>query len=215
MPSISYAITVCDEVEEVIRLIKQLRAHLVWQQRPHDEIVVLWDCAKGGKRMQSLLERFERNGAIKLAKDKFQGHFGDWKNKLTSHCSGDYIFQIDADEFPTNTLIDCLPSLLESNPGIEVYLVPRINMVEGITPHHIEKWAWKVSPEGWVNFPDYQWRIYKNKPYIRWVNKVHERLDGFKTFAVLPPQESYCLHHPKTIERQERQNALYDTYQAT
>ena len=46
---------------------------------------------------------------------------------------------------------------------------------------------------------------------IKWINKVHERLDGFKTFASLPPIEEFALYHPKTIDRQEKQNQYYDT----
>ncbi len=64
-----------------------------------------------------------------------------------------------------------------------------------------------------INKGDYQTRIVKNSPNIRWVNKVHERLDGFKTYAVLPEIEEMSLYHPKTIERQEKQNSLYDTLQ--
>lgn len=209
MVKISYAVTVCDELEEIARLLSFLTTH----KREEDEIVVLWDSTKGGMRMGTLLNAHAKAGNIKLTVDKFEGHFADWKNKLTSHCSGDYIFQIDADEVPTKTLIYLLPTILESNPNCQVYRVPRINTVEGLTAEHIAKWGWTVSPEGWVNFPDSQWRIWKNLPYIKWVNKVHERLDGFKTLAQLPSIPEYCLMHEKTIEKQERQNRLYDHLQ--
>jgi hypothetical protein len=63
---------------------------------------------------------------------------------------------------------------------------------------------------GFINFPDYQWRIYKNDSKIVWVNKVHERLSGFKTYAALPEYVEYCLLHHKTIDRQETQNEFYD-----
>ena len=142
---------------------------------------------------------------------EFKEHFADWKNKLTSYCSGDYIFQIDADETPDKSLIDNLPLILEANPDNEVYLVPRINTVEGLTQEHINKWRWNVNEKGWVNWPDYQWRIWKNKPEIKWVNKVHEKLEGFKTYAPLPAEEGVALYHPKDIDRQEKQNSYYDT----
>ena len=141
----------------------------------------------------------------------FKGHFADWKNKLTEYCTGDYIFQIDADEMPHRYLLDNLPEILESNSDLEVLLVPRVNTVEGITQEHIQKWRWNIDEKGRVNWPDYQWRIWKNKPEIKWKNKVHEVLDGFTTYASLPDNESYSLFHPKTIERQEKQNNLYST----
>lgn len=207
MIKISYAVTVCDELDEIARLLSFLTTH----KREEDEIVVLWDSNKGGDSLETLLKSYSSANSIKLVVDKFDGHFADWKNKLTSHCTGDYIFQIDADEYPADNLIAILPYMLEENSTVEVYRVPRINIVEGITEQHIARWGWNVSPEGWVNFPDSQWRIYKNIPYIKWVNKVHERLDGFKTLTQLPSVPEFCLYHPKTIEKQERQNNFYDT----
>ena len=35
--------------------------------------------------------------------------------------------------------------------------------------------------------------------------------DGYKTYSHLPYIEEYSLYHPKTIDRQEKQNAYYDT----
>jgi hypothetical protein len=103
-----------------------------------------------------------------------------------------------------------LPSILESNPEVDVYLVPRINTVSGLTEEHIQKWRWNVEDDR-INFPDYQWRIYRNDKSIKWINKVHERLDGFKQYTALPPEDEFCLLHPKTIEKQEKQNNFYNT----
>jgi phosphoribosylamine-glycine ligase len=104
-----------------------------------------------------------------------------------------------------------VPYILEINPEVDVFLVPRVNTVEGLTQEHIRQWRWMVNEKGWVNFPDYQWRIYRNTPNIKWKNKVHEVLEGHKTSTLLPAEEEYCLYHPKTIDRQERQNNYYDT----
>ena len=149
---------------------------------------------------------------IKLHKSPFNFHFADWKNLLNSFCTGDYIFQIDADEIPSEDLMYSLHSIIEQ--GIDVILVPRENKVNGLTSEHIKKWGWSVDSYQRVNWPDYQWRLYSNKPDIKWINKVHERLDGFKTFSTLPSdvgEDSLFLHHSKTIERQEKQNSFYDT----
>jgi len=203
---ISYAITVCDELEEVEKLIKFLHSN----KRAEDEICVLLDKPKADDYLVNQLYRYSSANWIMLKESAFQGHFADWKNELTQICSGDYIFQIDADEVPHKFLIDVLPELLENNSDLEVLLVPRVNNVEGITSEHIQKWGWNVDSKERVNWPDYQWRIWKNKPEIKWINKVHERLDGFKTYTSLPDDESYALFHPKTIERQEKQNEFYD-----
>ncbi|QQO91772.1 glycosyltransferase family 2 [Flavobacterium phage vB_FspM_immuto_3-5A] len=204
---ISYAITVCNELEEVKRLVTFLHHN----KRQEDEIVVLADSPKMSQELQDQLYRYSSANWIKLIESKFEGHFADWKNLLTSHCTGNYIFQIDADEMITEVLIGNLPTILESNPGNEVFLVPRVNTVTGLTQEHITKWRWNVDEEDRVNWPDYQWRIWKKKPEIKWVNKVHERLEGFKTYAPIPALPDLALQHPKTIERQERQNDYYDT----
>lgn len=200
---ISYAITVCNEINEI----KKLISFLLESKRQEDEVVVLFDKQGGTAEVWSYLQEQD----IKCEAKSFKHHFADWKNYLTTLCSGDYIFQIDADEIPDWYLIQYLPEILQSNPDNEVYLIPRINTVEGLTDEHIKKWGWNVNKDGWVNWPDYQWRIWRNKPEIKWVNKVHERLEGFKTYSTLPQEPEFSLKHPKDIKRQENQNDYYDT----
>jgi hypothetical protein len=204
---ISYAITVCNELEEIKRLVPFLHK----RKRTEDEICVLLDKPKASQSLLDILYWWSSNDWIILKDSEFKGHFADWKNELTAMCSGDYVFQIDADEYPHEDLIADLPEILESNTTVELYIVPRVNTVEGITPDHIAKWGWNVNDKGWINYPDYQWRIYKNSPYIKWKNKVHEIIEGHKTMAQLPAHEDLSLYHPKTIERQEKQNNFYDT----
>ena len=205
---ISYAITVCNEFVEIQRLIN----FLVKNKRPEDEIVVLYDTNKGHEGIEQFLRAKSINGEFAWISGEFKGHFADWKNKLNSFCTGDYIFQIDADELPPKYLVENLGVILEMNETVDVYRVPRINTVEGLTQEHIQKWRWRVDEKGWVNFPDYQWRIYKNDPKVKWVNKVHEVLTGFDIMSDLPPEEEYCLTHDKTIKKQEKQNKYYDTF---
>jgi GT2 family glycosyltransferase len=204
---ISYAITVCNELEEIKRLIEFLYVN----KRQKDEICVLVDKPKASKELLFELYKYETTRWIILKEDEFKEHFADWKNQLIDICLGDYIFQIDADELPNKYLIESLPEILETNSSVEAYVVPRVNTVGGLTPEHIAKWGWHVNENGWVNWPDYQWRIYKNTPDIKWKNKVHEVIEGYKTMAQLPAYEDLALYHPKTIQRQEKQNNYYNT----
>ena len=204
---ISYAITVCNEKLEVKRLVDFLLAN----KRKQDEIVVLYDQKNGDEEVINMLTKLNKLPNFQVWRGFFEGHFADWKNKLTEYCSGDYIFQIDADEIPHKECIETLPMLLTLNPDVDVMLVPRVNTVEGLTQDHIAKWGWSVNEKGWVNWPDYQWRIYRNSDKIKWINKVHEKLEGFDQYATLPMLEEHALYHPKDIERQEKQNAYYDT----
>jgi len=201
---ISYAITVCNEFVEIQRLVNFLIAN----KQSKDEIIILYDEQNGDPEIETYLRSHSINGEFNWHKGKFNNHFAEWKNKLTSHCSGDYIFQIDADEMISTYMIDNLPMVLQYN-NVDVVKVPRINTVDGLTQQHIDKWQWGVNEHGWVNFPDYQWRVYKNNGKIKWKNKVHEVLEGYRTMSYLPTQEPWCLRHDKTIDRQEQQNEMY------
>jgi glycosyltransferase involved in cell wall biosynthesis len=198
MPSISYAITACNEHRELLFLLEVLRNNI----RQEDEIVIQLD-SNATEEVKEVAKDY-----IEFPLNK---NFASFKNNLSKHCTKDYIFQIDADEYPHQHLITNLADILEYNQTIDVILVPRINTVSGLTAQHIGRWGWNVNDKGWVNFPDYQWRIWKNNSKIKWINKVHERLEGFETYSALPQMEEYCLFHPKDIVRQEKQNKLYET----
>ncbi len=208
---ISYAIPVCNEHVELERLLSFLVRHI----NENDEIIVQCDEGNTIPEVYKVLDSFKApvglKDPLKVIEFPLNSHFSNFKNNLKEHCTGDYIFQIDADEYPHESLITQLPVILEANPENEVYLVPRVNTVEGLTDGHIQQGRWNVNEKGWVNWPDYQWRVWKNKPEIKWVNKVHEKLSGHKTYAALPDMEGLSLYHPKKIDRQEKQNAYYNT----
>ena len=201
MPSISYAITACNEHKELLFLLELLNNHI----RGEDEVVIQLDI-NATKEVEEVCYKYP---FFTLVQFPLYNDFASFKNNLTSKCNRDYIFQIDADEYPNPLLLLSLPQILEHNSTVEVFLTPRINTVKGLTEQHIKQWGWNVNDKGWVNFPDYQWRIWKNNDKIKWINKVHERLDGFTEYSALPMMEEYCLFHPKDIKRQEKQNEFY------
>lgn len=202
---ISYAITVCNEAKELLRLL----SFLTVKARDEDEIIVQCDVSNTTFEVREVINMYPKR--VKSIDFELKRNFAAYKNNLKKHCSGDWIFQIDADEYIGEEFIYNLPKVLEANPTVELFLVPRINTVEGITDEHIRKWRWNVNEKGWVNFPDYQTRILQNSPKINWASKVHEVLTGHTSYAFLPPEEDYCLIHPKTIARQEEQNHYYST----
>ena len=204
MPSISYAVTACNEHDELYRLLLQLKTSI----RPEDEVVVQLDTT-ATEAVKSVVDGW--SSIAKRINFPLNNDFASFKNNLKEHCTKDYIFQIDADEYLSNELLHYLPEILEMNPEIELYAVPRINTVEDLTPGHILKWGWRVNEKGWVNYPDHQQRVFKNLDRIKWVNKVHERIVGARTTEPFPDGFNLNLIHPKTIERQERQNNFYNT----
>jgi len=202
---ISYLIFACNEHSELDSLLYKLTNFV---QNPN-EIIVILDDENTTQEVYDVIGKYE--GAIGCYAHKLDGDFASHKNFGNLTCSGDWIFQIDADEIPCDSLLMALHPMLELNPGAELIYVPRINTVKGLTDEHIKKWGWKVDDKGRVNFPDYQTRLYKNDPTkIKWKNKVHEVIEGHKTYAALPAEEDYCLIHSKEIERQEKQNEFYE-----
>ena len=206
---ISYAIPVCNEHVELEKLLSFLVKHI----DKNDEIVV--QCDKGNTTPE--VYKVFNSGilglkdSLKIIEFPLNGHFSNFKNNLKENCSGDWIFQIDADELPHESLITNLKELLKLNPTTEMLMVPRVNTVEGLTQEHVNKWRWNVNEKGWVNWPDYQTRIIQNSPKIKWTQKVHEVIVGFSTKGLLPMEEEWCLYHPKNIKKQEIQNKLYES----
>jgi glycosyltransferase involved in cell wall biosynthesis len=202
---ISYAIPVCNEHVELAKLL----LFLIKKVDDGDEIIVQCDQGNTTHEVDRVLNKYADR--VKVIEFPLNGHFSNFKNNLKEHCIGDWIFQIDADELPHESLITNLKSLLKLNPTTEMFLVPRVNTVDGLTQEHINKWRWNVNESGWVNWPDYQTRIIQNGPQIKWQNKVHEQIVGISTKGVLPMEEEWSLYHPKTIGKQEVQNNFYDT----
>ena len=214
---ISYGITVYNEYKELDNLLFHLSKHI----RDEDEVVVTQDISKVGEKsivqddfqaLEKVLEKYEYGNYFKNLKVNsfhFNKDFAALKNYTKRQCSGDYIFHIDADEIPNEILLQQLPTILEIN-DTDLVWVPRINIVNGITDFHLNLWKWRTTEQGWINFPDYQARIFKNTNEIKWVKPVHEVIDGAQTYSHLPPHEELTLKHEKEIQRQEMQNKLYD-----
>lgn len=212
-PLVSFAITTHNEGQYIQTLLDQLIPHC---KATGDEIVILDDYSDDEQTKQIIFGALGQAAAeyselqVRMAFRHLNGDFAGQKNHLNSMCKGKYIFQIDADETLNPSLLENLHEILESN-SVDMYAVPRINIVNGLTEEDIQKWNWRVNEKGWVMFPDYQTRLYKNAPNIRWVGKVHEQVTGFKTFSPLPAEEEYCIIHIKDIDRQRKQNKLYET----
>jgi hypothetical protein len=200
---ISYGLTVCNEHNELENLITYLTARI----DNNDEIIVVYDQNRVTPEVISVIENYKDK--ISSYPFNFQQNFLENKNFMNSKCTGDYIFQIDADEIPEEFLVENLKALLIDNP-VDLVTTPRKNLVPGLTPEHIQRWGWNVNEKGWVNWPDTQKRIYKNDPNIKWTgHQVHGMVTGYKSFADLPLTEEWSIIHNKTITRQEQQNERY------
>ena len=208
---ISFAITAYNEHEELKKLLEQL----IQVVRDSDEIVIQLD-TKATQEVIELVDEFLQKNSDKTTIKKtfcdLNKDFASFKNNLKQHCAKDWVFQIDADETLSETFSRVIHQVLEANEEIDLIAVPRVNIVNGLTQNDAIQWHWRLNEQGWVNWPDAQHRIFRNKSEIGWVNKVHEKIVGWKTYAELPSEDdSYALYHIKDIDRQRKQNEFYST----
>lgn len=208
MINVTYAITVCNELEEITRLVDFLLPRI----GEEDDILIQYDESGVTKEVKSYLDIVSQlNKKVSVVGFPLNNDFATFKNNLKNHAQGIFIFQIDADEQPHEYLVTNMSQLLEANKDVDLFFVPRVNTVTGLTSEHVQKWGWKLNEEGWVNWPDVQTRIYRRTSQIEWVGKVHERIVGYNTMSILPLEEIFSLKHPKDIKRQEKQNEYYET----
>jgi hypothetical protein len=200
MVKISYAICVCNEDREV----KSLINFLLKVKDEEDEVNVLFDSKNGTKEVKDVLESF--GDKIVVNEREFDGKFSDHRNYHATKCSGDYIFAIDADEMPQEALIVNIKSF-----DGDIMYVPRINICPGYTAEWLDKHKFQLNEMGWINYPDYQGRYYKNDGKIKWENDLHERLTGGDQVARVDAKPLVSLLHIKTVERQDKQGEYYDS----
>jgi len=107
---ISYGITVYNEASEVKRLLEILYNHIDDQ----DEVVVCIDGDDDAVRFE--LDVYSKKFSdcykpMKVYHRKLNGDFSAQKNSVIENSTGDYIFHIDADEYPNKILLQQLKVL--------------------------------------------------------------------------------------------------------
>lgn len=209
---ISYLITCCNETTTLNNLLKRVGNSVM----PEDDIVILAD-TNHGEETHNILGVFHHWCGSRLLTHSLNNDYGAHKNYGIEHCSGDYIFQLDGDELPPESLLgENLHALVESNPNVEAYAVPRINDFKGVTPQHAAQWGWRLTESPTyktpiVNWPDWQFRIFKRDyPRISFLRKLHEKIEGYKEYSFLPADEDWAIYHDKTIEKQIETNLRYN-----
>lgn len=214
MPTLSYLVTVHNEDRTLRNLLEQVIKFI----EEGDEVVILDDFSDNPET-QKILGEFSKKDNVRLFQHALEKNYGAHKNYGAEQCKGEWIFQLDGDELPPETLLINIKSVIEANPDIELFLVPRINDFKGVTVEHAKRWGWRLSPcsacdnRPIVQWPDYQGRIYKNEPSrIKFTRRLHEQIEGYKKFANVPAEFDLALYHDKTIEVQEKTNIRYNTW---
>jgi glycosyltransferase involved in cell wall biosynthesis len=208
---LSYLITCHDETITLDNLLSRLDGFI---GDTNDQIVIIAD--NPTKETSDILYNWSTIPKIFVFEHNLNNNYSDHKNWGASKCSGDFLFQIDGDEIPTVSLLENVKNIIEINPTIEAFWIPRINDFKGVTNEHAKQWGWRLTESPTykrpiVNFPDFQCRLFRNVPdRIKWVGRLHERIEGNYNYAFLPPDEELSLYHDKTIEKQIETNLRYN-----
>jgi glycosyltransferase involved in cell wall biosynthesis len=212
MINLSYLITVHNEGNPVVNLLEKLSTFI---RGTNDEIIILDDNSTDTITVDAIQKviKYHPEGYVKVYQHALNNDYGSHKNYGNSLCKNDWIFQIDGDECPHDDLLINIKDIINENPSIELFFVPRVNDFIGVTEEHAIRWGWKLTScieynnRPIINWPDYQGRIYRNIPSrIVWDRRLHEKINGHKTYAALPAIINLSLYHDKTIERQIKTN---------
>lgn len=192
---LTYTIQVCNESRELFSLLN----FLIKVKDDEDNIHVVVDSLHTTDRVKMVLDNFSDKITV------FERPFDNFYDNAMFHnkqATGDYIFGIDADEMPQEGLIKGLKKLL-SEGEIDILFIPRINIHPGSTKEFSEKMGFNINRCGWINWPDYQGRVYKNSPEITWTNELHTKLTGSDKVNALGAEPELALWHIKSVEKQE------------
>ncbi len=214
MLNISYLVTCHNETQTLRKLLERLTSTI----DDDDEIVVIDDFSNNPET-KTILTEYSSNSKVRICQHSLNRDYGSHKNYGNSLCKNPWIFQLDGDELPSEILLINIKDIIELNPEVEVFAVPRINDFIGVTHEDAMQWNWRLTPcpscnnRPIVNWPDFQGRVYKNEPArIRWDRRLHEKLEGYKKFVQLPDEYDMAIYHDKTIETQRKTNLRYNEW---
>jgi glycosyltransferase involved in cell wall biosynthesis len=137
---VSYTILTHNETTSLKKLLESINKHkTMW-----DEVIIADDYSDNLETIKILSWAQDELG-FKVFRNKLNGDFAQQKNFAASHCTNDYIFNIDADEIMPDFFMEHFKEILFLNSEVEMYRLPRINIVDGITLKHIEQWRWQIT----------------------------------------------------------------------
>lgn len=131
--------------------------------------------------------------------------FSEQKNHSLNNAKNKWRVWIDADETYEHIFWNQLPWYIRDAEisGTDCINVPRINTITNLNHQEMGEYAqqvgWNLSFFGWINYPDYQQRIFTDQ--CKFLGRTHERIVGAKKEGALVG--IHCVH-PKTKERQDK-----------
>lgn len=198
-PLVSFAILTHNETETLSRLLGSLA------DVPGTEVRIVDDFSE--PPTLAIIDGFVRRYAnIHLYQRALRKNFAAQRNFIAGKCLGRYIGRIDADETLPRYLIENLEKIVEDLEagGFDAAMFPRINLLgeeadESFRKEFVAAYdRFELNEKGWLNFPDYQIKLYRNTPSLKFRYIVHEILQGANRIYEFPAEEKYALMHHKS-----------------
>lgn len=212
---VTYGIGCCNEIEELKRLLPFILQH----KQEQDEVVVQWDSSGGTQEVVDYVTSFDN---VVFAEDNLRDDegpdFAAFKNRLLDRSTGDWHFQIDADEVPSVGIMQILHDFL-ANADADLVGMARADIIVCDSQETFNKMnqVCNFRPKQWLEGYGMllnvgtQRRLIKVGSDIRWAPRLHEQPKHEKKMDRLPFDGTmrYVLHHDKTPERQHKQHWFY------
>lgn len=209
---ISYCTTVYNEKE----YIKTLLSKLTKVVTTDEEIIVVQTYREEIETRENFFTEIQKiitdNPNIIYKTFHFEVSSVGWnsvKNYMNRLSTKRYIFNLDSDEDYPENAFNVIRDVVK-NSNFDLVFIPRVNTVDGLTDEDVQKWKWNLNEKKWINWPDYQPRLYKNDSKIIWGGGPHDGVLGAQSVGALEAIEELAIIHKKDIARQRMQNNLYD-----
>jgi len=171
-PLISYLVTCKNTGLSLQFLLERL-----YKYNQNCECIILDDYSDDSNTLQ-VLNNISNNNFFKIYKHKLDRNYSEHKNYGKTFCQGEYIFQIDDDEMPAETLLESLIELIDLNKDVELFWIPRINDFKGVTDIEAKKWGWRLTKipeliqEKIIDDQSYEYEFLKKNGYILEETKI-------------------------------------------
>ena len=138
---LTYNIGVHNELVELTELLEFLLPRI----DEEDEVLIQCDSDSVTKEVSQFVKIQEKlDKRIKVIEFPLNNDFASFKNNMIKYAGGDFCFNLDPDEKPSEYLLYYVKQVIENN-NVDVFFIPRINTVDGLTSAHIHKWGWRIT----------------------------------------------------------------------
>jgi glycosyltransferase involved in cell wall biosynthesis len=156
------------------------------------------------------INNLKKEFGVKVIQHELNNDFASHRNfAINKMNDGDWIIMIDGDEVVDDKFIARLDQFLDHNPLTDAVALARINTYGD---------EFVIPPVDWDKptgdqYPDYQVRVFKKTPHVKYEGLVHEQLTNYNVRSNTELRELTILHH-KSYEKHQKSNDYYEVLES-